>query len=85
MMRLSHLMIAMFAPMALAACGSASEDGVGGVSASEATALNEAAARLDAQSGAIEAQGAGMNPAAATAANVDRGRHAPTPQPADTQ
>jgi hypothetical protein len=85
MIRLSHLSMTMLPLAALAACGSASEDGVGGVSASEASALNEAAATLDAQSGAAQNQGAGLNPAAITAAEADRGRHAPTPPPANAQ
>lgn len=43
---------AMLLLLALSACGSAPDDGVGGVSASEADALNDAAARIDAREGA---------------------------------
>lgn len=46
MMRISVILLA----FTLAACGSAADDdGVGGVSAGEAKALNEAAAMLDAR------------------------------------
>ena len=80
MVRIAPFM--MMAPLAaLAACGSASDDGVGGVSASEASALNDAAAKLDARSDAVDTPGAGLNPAAATAAHADRRRHAPVPPP----
>lgn len=67
--------------LSLAACGSGSPDGVGGVSASEASALNEAAATLDARAGAAQAGDAGLNPAAATAARADRARTTPQPAP----
>ncbi|BBF69117.1 MULTISPECIES: hypothetical protein [Sphingomonas] len=66
---------------ALAACGSGSEDGVGGVSAGEAKALNEAAARLDARTGAAQSADPGLNPAAVAAARADRNRTAPSPPP----
>ncbi len=66
----------------LGGCGSASGDGVGGVSASEAEALNDAAAMLDARSGAAQAGDAGLNPAAAAAARADRNRVAPAEPPA---
>lgn len=63
--------------LGLASCGSGTDDaGVGGVSASEARALNEAAATLDAQSGASSEPNAGLNPAAVKAANADRNRSA---------
>ena len=52
----------------LAACGSASGDGVGGVSASEASALNDAAAMLDARTGAARTDENALNPAATAAA-----------------
>ena len=61
----------------LAACGSEPADGVGGVSASEASALNDAAAALDARAGAAQAGDAGLNPAAAAAARADRARTVP--------
>mgnify|MGYP003339188572 CR=1 FL=1 len=48
----------------LNACGSSDSDGVGGVSASEARALNEAAATLDARVGVTEDGASGLNPAA---------------------
>lgn len=65
----------------LSACGSEPSDGVGGVSASEASALNDAAAMLDAQRGAAQKGDAGLNPAASAAAEADRGRIAPKPEP----
>ena len=65
--------------LSLTACGSGSPDGVGGVSASEASALNDAAAMLDAQKGAAQNDNAGLNPAASTAARADRGRGTPAP------
>ncbi|MDI1296015.1 MAG: hypothetical protein PSY12_09060 [bacterium] len=66
-------------------CGSQSGDGVGGVSASEASALNDAAAMLDAHAGAAQTTDRGLNPAASAAARADRGRIAPSPaQPANT-
>jgi hypothetical protein len=58
--------------LTLAACGSGSQDGVGGVSAGEAQALNEAAAQIDAQTGAAVRSDPGLNPAAMTAASADR-------------
>lgn len=63
--------------LGLAGCGSGSDDGVGGVSASEARALNEAAATLDARTGTAQAAQDGLNPAARAAAAADRGRVAP--------
>ncbi|WIW88651.1 hypothetical protein K3M67_01295 [Sphingobium sp. V4] len=66
--------------VALAGCGAEPDDGVGGVSASEARALNEAAALLDARSGAARDE-AGLNPAARAAAAADRRRMVPTPIP----
>ncbi len=65
----------------LAACGSGSQDGVGGVSAGEAQALNDAAAQLDARTGAAQSADPGLNPAAVTAAGADRKRVAPQPAP----
>lgn len=67
--------------LALSACGSGSQDGVGGVSAGEAKALNEAAAQLDARTGAAQSADPGLNPAAVAAARADRHRIAPTPPP----
>lgn len=61
--------------MSLAACGQTSQDGVGGVSASEASALNDAAAMLDARSGEARDPGVrDVNPAAVVAARADRRR-----------
>lgn len=57
------------------ACGSGGNDGVGGVSASEADALNAAAARLDAQQGSAEAPKAQLNPAATRAATAQKSPH----------
>ncbi|HCW59855.1 MULTISPECIES: hypothetical protein [Sphingobium] len=57
----------------LNACGSSDSDGVGGVSASEARALNEAAATLDARVGVTEDGASGLNPAARMAADRQRG------------
>ncbi|MDO7834778.1 hypothetical protein Q4610_06935 [Sphingobium sp. HBC34] len=75
----------MIALCALAACGAGDQagdqDGVGGVSAGEARALNAAAAQLDAQAGAAQSGSPGLNPAAATAARADRNRTAPRPEP----
>jgi len=66
---------------ALSACGSGEpQDGVGGVSASDARALNEAAARLDAQGNARDGA-PGLNPAATVAAGANRDR-TPPPAPA---
>ncbi|MFB0872820.1 MULTISPECIES: hypothetical protein [unclassified Sphingobium] len=66
--------LALLVLLPLAACGSGERDGVGGVSASEAQTLNEAAARLDAQAGAAQSGQAGLNPAAQAAARADRDR-----------
>lgn len=63
--------------LALTACGSGSQDGVGGVSAGEAQALNQAAASLDARTGAAQDGDTGLNPAATAAARADRNRIAP--------
>ncbi|WP_420145599.1 hypothetical protein [Sphingobium sp.] len=66
----------------LSACGSGSQDGVGGVSAGEAQALNDAAAKLDAQAeAAAQDGGAGLNPAAVAAARADRKRTPPAQSP----
>lgn len=63
----------------LTACGSGDQDGVGGVSAGDAKALNEAAARLDAEPrGSADA---GLNPAATSAARADRERRPPKGNP----
>ena len=67
--------------LSLGACGSEPSDGVGGVSASEASALNDAAAMLDAQRGVAQSGDVGLNPAASAAAGADRGRVAPQPDP----
>lgn len=56
-------------------CGSGGNDGVGGVSASEADALNAAAARLDAQQGSAEAPRTQVNPAATRAAAAQKSPH----------
>lgn len=69
-----RITLAFLALFPLAACGSGERDGVGGVSASEAQALNEAATRLDAQAGAAQSGEAGLNPAAQAAARADRDR-----------
>lgn len=66
--------LALLCLLPLAACGSGEGDGVGGVSASEAQALNDAAARLDAQAGAAQSGQPGLNPAAQAAARADRDR-----------
>lgn len=71
--------LAIFGPACLSACGSESGDGVGGVSASEAAALNDAAAMLDARSVEARNDSASINPAAARALRADRGRNAPLP------
>lgn len=63
--------------LALAACGSPDGDGVGGVSASEASALNDAAAMLDARSDAARPSAEGLNPAAVAATRADRERTPP--------
>lgn len=57
------------------ACGSGGNDGVGGVSASEAEALNAAAARLDAQQGSAETLKTQLNPAATRAAAAKQSPH----------
>ena len=67
-------LLALLALFSFSACGSGEGDGVGGVSASEAQALNEAAARLDAQADAAQSGEAGLNPAAQAAARADRDR-----------
>lgn len=77
-------MIRIFLPvmalLVLASCGSdAQQDGVGGVSAGEAQALNEAAAVIDARTGAAQSADPGLNPAAVAAARADRGRAAARP------
>ncbi|WP_206377736.1 hypothetical protein [Sphingobium psychrophilum] len=77
-----RIFLSMAAACALAACGSGSQDGVGGVSAGEAKALNEAAAQLDARTGAAQSADPGLNPAAVEAARADRNRPPPPPQPA---
>jgi hypothetical protein len=79
---MKRLAIALIPCFALASCGQPAGDdasGVGGVSSGEASALNEAAATLDARSQAAQPQGGGLNPAAVTAARADRER---TPVPA---
>lgn len=60
----------------LTACGSGSQDGVGGVSAGEARALNEAAAKLDLQADDVQGADPALNPAAVAAAGADRKRTA---------
>ncbi|CAM8641567.1 MULTISPECIES: hypothetical protein [Sphingobium] len=77
-----RIFLSMAVAFALAACDSGSQDGVGGVSAGEAKALNEAAARLDARAGAARSGDPGLNPAAVAAARADRNRVPPPPQPA---
>lgn len=57
------------------ACGAGGDDGVGGVSASEADALNAAAARLDAQQGSAETPKTQLNPAATRAATAEKSPH----------
>ncbi|MFC3442233.1 hypothetical protein ACFOKF_13740 [Sphingobium rhizovicinum] len=75
-----RLSLPLIAALALGACGSGDQDGVGGVSAGEARALNEVAARLDAQAGAAQTDAPALNPAATTAVRADRNRIAPRPQ-----
>ncbi|WP_298394871.1 hypothetical protein [Sphingobium sp.] len=75
-----RLPLPLLATLALAACGSGDQDGVGGVSAGEARALNAAAARLDAQAGAAHSDAPALNPAATAAARADRNRTAPRPE-----
>ena len=78
-------MIRIFLPvvalLVLASCGGsdAQQDGVGGVSAGEAQALNEAAAVIDARTGAAQSADPRLNPAAVAAARADRGRAAARP------
>ncbi|PHQ61207.1 MAG: hypothetical protein COC10_12440 [Sphingobium sp.] len=67
--------------LSLAGCGPAGDDGVGGVSTSEARALNEAAAQLDARTGAVQDGDKSLNPAARAAAEADRHRQAPARPP----
>lgn len=74
---MTRLYLPIGALLALGACGSGSQDGVGGVSASEASALNDAAAKLDARTDAAQSVDPGLNPAAVTAARADRKRAAP--------
>lgn len=83
-MNLIRHVVALAAVSVLSACGPTSDDGVGGVSASEASALNDAAAMLDARAGAGRAEEAVLNPAAITAARADRGRVAPRPEKSHT-
>ncbi|MES2172861.1 MAG: hypothetical protein V4523_02830 [Pseudomonadota bacterium] len=77
-----RILFSLVPALALAACGSGSPDGVGGVSAGEAKALNEAAAQLDARTGAAQSADPGLNPAAVEAARANRNRTPPPPQPA---
>lgn len=72
-----RLPTALLLSIGLAGCGSASSDSAGGVSASEASALNDAAAELDAQAGAARPDDAGLNPAAMAGARANRDRKAP--------
>ncbi|CAM5354058.1 hypothetical protein ACFSUK_14665 [Sphingobium scionense] len=58
--------------LALGACHASEDDGVGSVTAAEASALNAAAAQLDARAGAASPPEAGLNPAAVAAARADR-------------
>ncbi len=60
--------------IALAGCSPAAEEGVGGVSASEAQALNEAATLLEQKTGGMTGGNGGLNPAAISAVDADRGR-----------
>jgi len=76
-----RIVLSLIPAMALAACGSGSQDGVGGVSAGEAEALNAAAASLDARTGAAQSADPGLNPAAVAAARADRKRSSPPPPP----
>ena len=73
-----RLIVPTIAMLVLAGCGSEESDGVGGVSASDARALNEAAAKLDAQGEARTAPSPGGNPAARAAARADRDDDAPS-------
>jgi hypothetical protein len=65
----------------LTGCGSSESDGVGGVSASDARALNEAAAMLDARVGVTDDKVGDLNRAARMAADRQRGQ-APEGEPA---
>ena len=65
-----------FLSLFLAACGSGA-GGDAGLSPGEASALNEAAAELDAQSLAPQERDKELNPAALSAARTDRQRTAP--------
>ncbi|EQA97086.1 hypothetical protein V475_12320 [Sphingobium baderi LL03] len=76
-MEMIRYLASMAALVCLTACGSGPADGVGGVSASEASALNDAAAMLDARAGQIRDKEAGLNPAAMTALRADRDRAEP--------
>lgn len=58
--------------LALTGCGSGEQEGVGGVSASDARALNEAAAKLDAQAQNAATADDAINPAAERARSSDR-------------
>lgn len=73
-MRKNGNILALAALTLLAGCGSEPADGVGGVSASEASALNEAAAMLDASKGDATQTDGAINPAASAAARADRHR-----------
>lgn len=65
----------------LVSCGPAEgeSDGVGGLTAAQADALNRAAARVDAQDAPTGDTGPSLNPAAAAAARADRHREATRP------
>lgn len=65
--------------LSLSACGS--DTGVGGVSASEAQALNQAAATLDARSAEARRHAVGLNPAATAARDRRTARPEPSPAP----
>ncbi|MEJ7926328.1 hypothetical protein WG908_06090 [Sphingobium sp. AN641] len=58
----------------LAGCDSEPADGVGGVSASEASALNDAASMLDTRADEALPVDGSVNPAASAAARADRHR-----------
>ena len=69
--------MALAALLVLAGCDAGSTDGVGGVSASEASALNDAASMLDARKDDAIPNDGSVNPAASAAARADRHRADP--------
>ncbi|WP_336970217.1 hypothetical protein [Sphingobium aromaticiconvertens] len=68
-----RLMVGTITLLLLSACGS--DAGVGGVTASEADALNAAAATLDERSSAAQSPDVSLNPAAVTARDRRRSQN----------